>query len=58
MALFVYSALDRLRDGVGPDTPWVLVTVEGLETIRRDTPFDLVLLDVNVPEDKRLGAWA
>lgn len=58
VALFVYSALDRLRDGIGDDTPWVLVTVEGLEAIRRETPYDLVLLDVHVPEDKRLGAWA
>lgn len=52
-ALLVYSALDRLRTCLGPDEPWMVVPTEQLVSVRESSPFDLVLLDVVVPERER-----
>lgn len=55
-ALLVYSALDRLHRCAGAEQPWfVLPTVE-LQKLWDVRPFDLVLLDLVVPEDQRIGA--
>jgi hypothetical protein len=43
-ALFVYSAIDRLEAWFAK-TPWVLVTVEGLQTFYDEEPYDLLFLD-------------
>jgi hypothetical protein len=56
MALLVYSALDRLVDCCGPDQPWTLVASTNLEQIRIATGFDLVLLDVDIPQEHRQAA--
>jgi hypothetical protein len=45
LALFVYSAIDRLEEMYGPDSPWVLLTVEQLQAAYDEAPFDLLLLD-------------
>ena len=49
-AILVYSALDRLHTCLGPDVAWMVVPTERLTSIRESSPFDLVLLDVVVPE--------
>jgi len=45
IALFVYSAMDRLADQYGEDSPWVLLRVPDLEAAYQDSPFDLLFLD-------------
>ena len=45
VALFVYSALDRLADQYGEDSSWVLLRVPDLEAAYQDSPFDLLFLD-------------
>lgn len=54
-ALLVYSALDRLRSGVGSDAAWMVIPIDRLVVLNELTPFDLVLLDVVVPEAERLA---
>lgn len=56
MALLVYSALDRLVDCCGAQQPWTLVAATDLERIRVATGFELVLLDVEIPEEHRQTA--
>lgn len=57
-ALLVYSALDRLMRCCGDEQPWfVLPTVE-LQRIWDVSPFDLVLLDLPIPEGERQVAPA
>lgn len=55
-ALLVYSALDRLRSCNGEDQPWFLIPTPGLQALYDNRPFDLVLLDILVPEHERLRA--
>jgi hypothetical protein len=45
VALFVYSALDRLVDMYGPESPWVLLTVEELQAAHDQVPYELLYLD-------------
>ena len=45
LALFVYSALDRLVEFYDAETPWVLMGVEDLQRAYDAVPFDLVYLD-------------
>lgn len=44
--LFVYSAIDRLRDMYGAEG-WVALTVEGLQALHDESPqpYDLIFLD-------------
>lgn len=53
IALFVYSALDRLYDGCGRDHPWLVLPTEALDPLQRSQRFDLVLLDVLIPPEHR-----
>jgi hypothetical protein len=52
-ALLAYSALDRLIDGCGPAQPWVVLPTSKLDEIKYHTPFDVLLLDVTIPEARR-----
>lgn len=45
IALFVYSALDRLADQYGEGSPWVLLRVPDLESAYQESPYDLLFLD-------------
>ena len=45
VALFVYSALDRLDEMYGPATPWILLSVEHLQAAYDQAPYDLLFLD-------------
>lgn len=53
MALLVYSALDRLVDKAGPNQPWTVMLTRDLEDVRLRTGFDLVFLDMDVPDQFR-----
>ena len=57
-ALLVYSALDRLQTCCGTDQPWFMLPTERLEALHRLDPFDLVLMDLIVPEGSRAGLRA
>ena len=52
-ALLVYSALDRLIRCCGADQPWFTFPTPSLQQLWDVEPFDLVLLDLMVPEDQR-----
>ncbi|WP_370940110.1 SAV_915 family protein [Amycolatopsis sp. cg13] len=54
VALFAYSALDRLFEGCGAGQPWILLPVRAMEPLRESQGFDLVLLDVFIPPEHRL----
>ena len=45
IALFVYSAIDRLRAQYGEGHPWVLLSIPDLQRAHEASPFDLLLLD-------------
>lgn len=57
-ALLVYSALDRLHRCAGPAQPWFLMPTVKLQELYAVRPFDLVLLDVVVPEEHRRSGAA
>lgn len=58
VALLAYSALDRFHNLVGRETDWALLTHDGLDQLYAEQPFDLLLMDVAVPEDSREdGEW-
>ncbi len=49
MSLIAFSALDRLVDACGDRQAWVCVNISETEDIRAETPFDVVVLDPDVP---------
>ena len=54
VALVLYTALDRLVDCCGPHQPWVLLPTKKLVDVAEAQPFDLVFLDLEMPEDERV----
>ncbi|MFV0286214.1 MAG: SAV_915 family protein [Demequina sp.] len=52
-ALLAYSALDRLRRGMGDTQPWAVMPTTTLEKVWEADGFDVVLLDIEVPEEHR-----
>jgi hypothetical protein len=53
LALLVYSALDRLVTCCGAQQPWVVLPTANLEKIREKTDFELILLDIDIPDEFR-----
>ena len=53
LALLVYSAMDRLIAHCGPAQPWTILATQDLEQVRLATGFELVLLDLDIPEELR-----
>jgi hypothetical protein len=53
LALLVYSAFDRLVTCCGDKQPWVVKPTTNLEKIRDEANFELLLLDVEIPEEFR-----
>jgi len=53
VVLLVYSALDRLVCSCGPRQPWVVMPTASLEHVNQRAPFDMVLLDMDIPEEHR-----
>lgn len=52
-ALLAYSALDRLRAGAGTDVPWALLSVQDLQHLHDESPYDVLYLDLRIPESAR-----
>jgi hypothetical protein len=52
-ALLAYSALDRLRQCCGDSQPWLLMPTAGLAKLQAAQPYQLLLLDVEIPIEKR-----
>lgn len=57
LALLVYSALDRLVTCCGEQQPWVVLPAADLEKIREKTDFELILLDIEIPNEFRHHDW-
>lgn len=53
MALLAFSALDRLVDACGPNQEWVVVNLGEVDEIKKQTPFDVMVLDPEVPASAR-----
>lgn len=53
MALLAYTALDRLVQLCGPHQPWILVRTAELDQIKANQPFDVVIFDLEIPEQYR-----
>lgn len=47
IALYTYSAIDRLHDIYDPDSSWVVCDVAALQRIHDQTPYDLLFVDVD-----------
>jgi len=58
VALLAYSALDRLHTCCGAQQPWIVLPTAILDKLQQDNPFELLLLDVMIPEDERRGGGA
>jgi hypothetical protein len=56
LALLVYSALDRLVDCCGQDQPWTVMATTDLESVRVATGFEIILMDLEIPEEHRRRA--
>lgn len=53
IALLAYSALDRLHTCCGRNQPWITMPTVGLDALQQAQPFQLLLLDVVIPEEQR-----
>jgi hypothetical protein len=58
LALIAYTALDRLVTGCGPHQPWIVVPTAKLDEIGQHQPYDVILLDVRIPEALQRKAGA
>jgi hypothetical protein len=58
-ALLAYTALDRLLDLAGDRQPWVVMRTEDLSLVMREQPYDVVVMDLEIPAAyRRNGAIA
>ncbi|MQA61725.1 MAG: hypothetical protein GEU86_09565 [Actinophytocola sp.] len=55
MALMAYSALDRLKYCCGEQQPWIVMPTHVLDSLHEAQPFQMLLLDVIIPEEFRHG---
>ena len=53
IALLGYTALDRFVRCCGPDQPWMVLATSALPELHAEKPFDVKLLDVELPADVR-----
>ena len=56
LALMAYTALDRLVTCCGDAQPWVLILTEKLDEVNAQQPYDVIFLDVEIPEEHRRAA--
>ncbi|WP_308248699.1 MULTISPECIES: SAV_915 family protein [unclassified Nocardia] len=56
IACLAYSALDRLLECCGEDQPWMWTPVVALDALQGEQPFDLLLLDLDIPTEHRWGS--
>ncbi len=52
-ALLAYSALDRLHQCCGDNQAWILMPTANLSQLQAARPFQLLMLDVEIPVEKR-----
>ena len=50
-ALLAYTAVDRLVKCMGPNQPWALFLTENLDELAEAQPFDVVMLDQQLPRE-------
>ncbi|MFD3594887.1 SAV_915 family protein [Nocardia sp. NPDC058640] len=54
VACLAYSALDRLYQCCGSDQPWMWTPTAALDALQLAQPFELLFLDLEIPEENRL----
>jgi hypothetical protein len=54
-ALLAYSALDRLHECCGDDQAWIVVPTATLAQLQSLHPFQLLMLDIEIPVEQRRG---
>ncbi|WP_308208090.1 SAV_915 family protein [Mycolicibacterium neworleansense] len=54
-ALLAYSALDRLHECCGEDQAWIVVPTAILSQLQKLHPFQLLMLDIEIPIEQRRG---
>jgi hypothetical protein len=54
-AVLAYTLLELLVAGCGPNQAWIAVPVEELEHLQLLVGFDVIALNVEPPEDWRVG---
>lgn len=58
VALVAYTALDRLHAACGQGHPWALLSLHQLEELFTDEPYDVIHLDLVMPEELRVAGDA
>ncbi|OLT44712.1 hypothetical protein BJF85_19775 [Saccharomonospora sp. CUA-673] len=53
LALLAYSAVDRLVECCGPHQPWILAQTSDLPKLHERQPYEMILLDAEIPEELR-----
>ncbi|GAA3539827.1 hypothetical protein GCM10022222_24320 [Amycolatopsis ultiminotia] len=53
VALVAFTALDRLVDCCGEHQPWIMVNTEHLPRIHQVNPYDVIVLDTELPVELR-----
>lgn len=56
-ALLAYTALDRLLSCCGDMQPWLVVPAQLLPRLREAYSWDVLVLDVEIPERERRDAY-
>ncbi|MGW5454950.1 SAV_915 family protein [Nocardia sp. NPDC003979] len=56
IACLAYSALDRLYECCGSAQPWMWVPTIALDGLQQEQPFELLILDLHIPEENRGAA--
>lgn len=51
MALVAFSSVQRLVECCGPHQPWALIKSEHLGNVYRAQPYDMILLDSDLPKE-------
>ncbi|MCV7112699.1 hypothetical protein H7I55_17220 [Mycolicibacterium setense] len=54
-ALLAYSALDRLYECCGDDQAWIVVPTAVLSNLQNLHPFQMLMLDIEIPIQQRRG---
>ncbi len=55
IACLAYSALDRLHQCCGSDQPWLWTPTVALDALQLAQPFELLFLDLEIPEENRMA---
>jgi hypothetical protein len=55
LALLVYSTLEHLVASCGENQPWVQIPTDELDDLQAELPYDMVLLDIALPDEMRDG---